>query len=92
MFAEINNKRFEITNTALLNMLADFNTIECKKDLDSRRFTLADYNSIYEILKQLVVNKKLDNCFLSKSVKAYIDRFGIGCKEIVKNVNYRLYV
>ena len=88
MYTIINNTRYDIINTNLLNAIKDFDTIESRGDLAKNHFTLADYNATFTILRDLVKYKFIDNAFLTESIKNYLVKFGIICNEKVKNVNW----
>ena len=91
-YTKINNIQYEIKNTNLINIYKDFKTIENRNDLIKRNLTLAEFHLVGSILQILIINKKMDNAYLTESTKKYLLKYNIKVNEKIKNVNYIIEV
>lgn len=57
------------------NLLKDFESIETIKDLNRRGLSHSDYNTLYEIIKEL--HQKGQSQFIQQSIKNYLTKLNI---------------
>lgn len=72
----------------LKKVINDYKEIETAKDLQKRKLTLADYETLFYVLQDLVRNKK--SLFISKSICDYLQRLGLAVKP--KGINFEASV
>jgi hypothetical protein len=56
-------------------LLNDFESIETIKDLNRRGLSHSDYNTLYEVIKEL--HEKGQSQFIQQSIKNYLTKFNI---------------
>ena len=88
----INNKIYKVNNKNLINLFKDFIKIESIKDLNKNNFVLYDYNLICYIVKELIINKKVENIFLTESSKNYLKKFDMLKNDSIEKLYYNFEI
>lgn len=71
-------------NKILQKIINDYKEIETAKDLQKRKITQADYNTLYVIIQELMQNKSSQ--FIQKSICDYLQK--LGAKTTTKGICY----